>query len=117
MSSFVPAKVWTPAFRRSSKTRPPATTIHPSVAAPDLRLPERIASEFTYLFLTLCPVALPLTARGQQSQIQVAGFLITASPASLASFVAAVRQGRKQTFWNHRNRFSCLATCTEPISS
>ena len=35
MSSFVPAKVWTHAFRRSSKTRPRATTIHPSLAAAD----------------------------------------------------------------------------------
>jgi len=43
MSSFVPAKVWTHAFRRSSKTRPLATTIHPSSAAADLRRPERIA--------------------------------------------------------------------------
>src|SRR5216684_1188152 len=33
MSSLVPAKVWAHAFRRSSKTRPLATTIHPSVAA------------------------------------------------------------------------------------
>ena len=43
MSLFVPAKVWTHAFRRSSKTRPLATTIHPSLAAADLRRPERIA--------------------------------------------------------------------------
>jgi hypothetical protein len=43
MSPFVPAKVWTHAFRRSSKTRPLATTIHPSSAGADLRRPERIA--------------------------------------------------------------------------
>src|ERR1700716_239806 len=43
MSSFVPASLWTHAFRRSSKTRPLDTTIHPSLAAADLRRPERIA--------------------------------------------------------------------------
>ena len=43
MSLFVPARVWTHTFRRSSKTRPLATTIHPSLAAADLRRPERIA--------------------------------------------------------------------------
>jgi hypothetical protein len=43
MSPFVPAKVWTHAFRRSSKTRPLATTIHPSSAGADLRRPKRIA--------------------------------------------------------------------------
>jgi|tagenome__1003787_1003787.scaffolds.fasta_scaffold20968316_3 hypothetical protein len=37
MSSFVPAKMWTHAFRRSSKTRLLATTIHPSVAADEER--------------------------------------------------------------------------------
>src|SRR5882757_7992792 len=43
MSSFVPAKVWTHAFRRSCKTRRLATTIHPNSAGADLRRPERIA--------------------------------------------------------------------------
>ena len=42
MSPFVPANVWTHAFRRSSKTRPLATTIHPSSAGADQRRPERI---------------------------------------------------------------------------
>ncbi len=35
MSSFVPAKLWTHAFRQSSKTRPLATTIRPNLAAAD----------------------------------------------------------------------------------
>jgi hypothetical protein len=42
MSPFVPAKVWTHALRRSFKTRPLATTIHPSSAGL-MRRPERIA--------------------------------------------------------------------------
>jgi len=33
MSSCVPAKVWTHAFRQSSRTRPRATTIHPGWVA------------------------------------------------------------------------------------
>jgi hypothetical protein len=41
-------------------------------------------------------VALPLTARGQQPQILVVGFLSIASPASLASLVAGVLQGLKE---------------------
>src|SRR3981081_659787 len=41
-------------------------------------------------------VALPLAARRQQPQIPVVGFLGTASPASLASFVAGVLQGLKE---------------------
>ena len=36
-SSLVPPSLWTLAFRRSFRTRPPATTIHPSLAAADLR--------------------------------------------------------------------------------
>src|SRR5260370_19639527 len=59
MSSFVPAKVWTHAFRRSFKTRPLATTIHPSLAAVDLRRPERIARNRASIF-RIMPYLLPL---------------------------------------------------------
>jgi len=42
MSLLVPSSLWTHAFRRSSRTGPPATTIHPSLAAADLgRCPMR----------------------------------------------------------------------------
>jgi hypothetical protein len=50
----------------------------------------------TSIYILGGAVALPLTARGQQPQIPVVGFLSGASCASLTSFVAGVLQGIKE---------------------
>ena len=70
MSSRVPASPWIRAFRRSSRTRPPATTIHPDGVAAD---PRHVRGSCSAVGLRKTHVGTQLRCRARSRSPEFAG--------------------------------------------